>query len=116
VIRKLLIPLSPALLWFPTDYVLRWVLEIEGWAVILLSSTASVLSVRICQLAFKTRLSLPLIVASSVALLLTSFILTAVLIGISNDEIIGVPLLLALFICGLSGSWGLLKALLKKFS
>jgi hypothetical protein len=57
-----------------------------------------------------------LIVASSVALLLTSFILTAVLIGISNDEIIGVPLLLALFICGLNGSWGLLKALLKRFS
>jgi hypothetical protein len=62
------------------------------------------------------RLRTPLIAASSIALLLTSFISTAVAIGLSNDEHIEAPLILALTICGVSGSWGLFKALFIKFT
>lgn len=79
--------LTPGALWLPTYFGLQQLEHISPWTVMLISSSAGIVYIRLAALAFRRPLRLPLCLASSALLLLTSYVTSAIIFSMAAGSL-----------------------------
>lgn len=70
--------LAPGLLWLPTYLGLQEVIDLSPWTAMLVSSSAGIAYIQLSAIAFGRPLRIPLCLASSILLLLASYVASAI--------------------------------------
>lgn len=102
----LLAGLSPGALWLPTYFGLQQLDHVSPWTVMLISSSAGIVYIRLAALAFGRPLRLPLCLASSALLLLTSYVASAVVFSIASGSLPDATLVAAVMLGLAASSFG----------
>lgn len=95
--------LAPGALWLPTYFGLQQLDHVSPWTVMLISSSAGIVYIRLAALTFGRPLRLPLCLASSALLLLTSYVASAVIFSTASGNLPDATLVAAV-ILGLTAS------------
>lgn len=74
--------LTPGVLWLPTYVGLQQLEHVSPWIAMLISSSAGIVYIRLSALLFRRPLRLPLCLASSTLLILTSYVWSAILFSV----------------------------------
>lgn len=78
-LKPVLAGMAPGAFWVPTYFGLQEATSISPWTVMLISSSAGIVYIQAAALLFQERLRIPLCLASTILLLLASYIASAVI-------------------------------------
>ena len=106
MLRKIGVSVLPGLMWLPIHLSVHTFAPISPWAAMLFSAAASILIIRLCARITGAPMRPHLIIASSIALILTSYIVTAAAYAASTDQEIDPVLIVSMLVSGCVAAYG----------